>query len=186
MRARGPSPASRRRRLARCCTVCTRSAVVRRSLLRDGRNTMANEHQEPPGEERQLDASIRSSRRSFTSSSTSAKRANARSPRTGRSVPTAGSGWPRTARAAAIRCRRPVRRPVPGVAWPYPRPSLVSWTLRPGVVCHTWRWTARDVTRVRIVLRGGHHGSGASCKPSLRPGVAPVLRHDEPSSLPAW
>ena len=75
-----------------------------------------------------------SSRRSFISSSTSAKRANARSPRTGKSVPTAGSGWPRTARVAAIRCHLPVRRPAPGVAWQYHRASPESWTQRPGVV----------------------------------------------------
>jgi hypothetical protein len=62
-----------------------------------------------------------SSMRSFTSSCTGAKRANVRSNRTGKAVPTAGYGWPRTARAAVTRCRRPVRRPAPGVAWQYHR-----------------------------------------------------------------
>jgi hypothetical protein len=55
-----PDPASQRRRLVMRCTAWTRSAAVRRSLLYAyGRDTMANEHQEQPGEERQLDASIR-------------------------------------------------------------------------------------------------------------------------------
>ena len=61
--------------------------------------------------------------RSFTSSSKSATSANVRSNRTGKSVPTAGYGWRRTAQAAAIRCRRPVRMPALGVAWRYLRDS---------------------------------------------------------------
>ena len=56
--ARCPSPSSRRRRLAMRCTACARSAAVRRGIMRDGRDTMDNEHQEQPGEERRLDSSM--------------------------------------------------------------------------------------------------------------------------------
>src|SRR4029453_14019023 len=69
--------------------------------------------------------------RSFTSSSKSAKSANARSNRTGKSVPTAGYAWRRTAQAAAIRCRRPVRMPALGVAWHYPRDSPETLVYNP-------------------------------------------------------
>ena len=121
MCARCPSPSSRRRRLAMRCTACARSAAVRRGSMRDGRDTMDNEHHSNHARNVDWTPQCESSMRRFTSSCTSAKRANVRSNRTGKSVPTAGSGWPRTARAAAIRCRRPVRMPAHAVAWHYHR-----------------------------------------------------------------
>ena len=121
MCARCPSPSSRRRRLALRCTACARSAAVRRGSMRDGRDTRTMSTKSNHARNVAWTPQYESSMRSFTSSYTSAKRANVRSNRTGKSVPTAGSGWTRTARAAAIRCRRPVRMPAPAVAWHYHR-----------------------------------------------------------------
>ena len=96
-------------------------------------------------------------RTNSTSFSRSASIAAARSHRTGNSAPTVGSGWRRTAQAAAIRYHPLVQPPAPGVACHCPllRDRLREKRLTdghrhhvsPGSPCHLC-WKAQGATLV--------------------------------------